>query len=60
MKYTGMPMGMWALFAKSFQRQLTAVLHYDTDTAKKIAREAKAKVLEIGRSRDFCLGHIDL
>ena len=47
MKYTGMPMGMWALFAKSFQRQLTAVLHYDTDTAKKIAREAKPKYKEI-------------
>ena len=26
MKYMGMPMGMWALFAGSFQKQLTAVL----------------------------------
>ena len=25
MKYMGMPMGMWALFAGSFQKQLTAV-----------------------------------
>ena len=23
MKYTGMPMGMWVLFAGSFQKQLT-------------------------------------
>ena len=34
MKYIGMPMGMWALFAGSFQKQLTEVLGYDTDTAK--------------------------
>ena len=25
MKYMGMPMGMWALFAGSFKKQLTAV-----------------------------------
>ena len=24
MKYAGMPMGMWMLFASSFQKQLTA------------------------------------
>ena len=29
MKYAGMPMGMWTLFAPSFQKQLTAVLGYD-------------------------------
>ena len=29
MKYTGMPFGMWALFAGSFQKQLTAVLGYE-------------------------------
>ena len=29
MKYAGMPMGMWALFAGSFQKQLTAVLGYN-------------------------------
>ena len=33
MKYAGMPMGMWVLFAGSFQKQLTAVLGYDADTA---------------------------
>ena len=34
MKYAGMPFGMWALFAGSFQKQLIAVLCYDADTAK--------------------------
>ena len=38
MKYIGMPMGMWALFAGSFQKQLTEVLGYDTDTAKAITK----------------------
>ena len=36
MKYAGMPFGMWALFAGSFQKQLIAVLGYDADTAKAI------------------------
>ncbi len=43
MKYMGMPMGMWALFSKSFRTQLTAVLGYDADTARVIARKAKPK-----------------
>ena len=43
MKYIGMPMGMWALFAKSFQRQLTAVFGCDADTAKDVTRKAKIK-----------------
>ena len=43
MKYAGMPMGMWALFAGSFQKQLTAVFGYDSDTAKGIAKSAKPK-----------------
>ena len=43
MKYIGMPMGMWALFAGSFQKQLTEVLGYDTDTAKAITKKAKPK-----------------
>lgn len=28
MKYIGMPLGMWALFAGSFRRQLTVVFGY--------------------------------
>ena len=43
MKYTGMPMAMWALFVKSFQTQLTAVLGYDAGTAREITQKAKAK-----------------
>ena len=46
MKYIGMPMGMWALFVKSFRQQL-AVLGYDADTAKEITRKAKPKYKEI-------------
>ena len=47
MKYAGMPMGMWALFAGSFQKQLTAVLGYDAATAKQITKTAKPKYKEI-------------
>ena len=49
MKYTGMPFGMWTMFAGSFQRQLTVVLGYDTDTAKAISKEAKPKYRQIIR-----------
>ena len=41
MKYMGMPFGMWALFAGSFQKQLTAVLGCDAATAKQITKSAK-------------------
>ena len=47
MKYFGMPMGMWAMFAGSFRRQLTAVLGYDSAAAKAITRRAKPKYREI-------------
>ena len=43
MKYMGMPMGMWVLFAGAFQKQLTAVLGYDADAAKAITKKAKPK-----------------
>lgn len=43
MKYIGMPMGMWVLFAKSFQRQLAAVFGYDASTAKDVTRKARTK-----------------
>lgn len=49
MQYCGMPMGMWALFARSFRIQLTAVFGYDADTAKAVARKAKPKYKEIIR-----------
>ena len=47
MRWTGMPMAMWVLFAGSFQKQLTAVLGYDPDTARKITEKAKPKYREI-------------
>ena len=43
MKYIGMPMGMWVLFAGSFQKQLTAVFGYDADAAQAITKKAKPK-----------------
>lgn len=47
MKYIGMPMGMWAMFAKPFREQLTAVLGYDPETAAEITKKAKPKYREI-------------
>ena len=47
MRYAGMPMGMWVLFAGSFRKQLTAVFGYDPETAKAIAKAAKPKYKEI-------------
>lgn len=47
MKYSGMPMGMWIVFAGSFQKQLTAVFGYDKSTTKHIAQTAKPKYKEI-------------
>ena len=43
MKYAGMPIGMWMLFSRSFQKQLTAVWGYEAREAKAIARKAKPK-----------------
>ena len=40
-------MGMWALFALSFQKQLTAVFGYDTDTARAITKKAKPEYRKI-------------
>ena len=47
MRWMGMPMAMWAVFARSFQTQLTAVLGYDAATAKQITKTAKPKYKEI-------------
>lgn len=40
-------MGMWALFAGSFRKQLTDVLGYDTGAAKAVARKARPKYKEV-------------
>ena len=47
MKHIGMPIGMWALFAHSFRKQLTAVFGYDADMATGITRKAKPRYREI-------------
>ena len=43
MKYAGMPMGMWVLFAPSFRRNLTRFFGLDEAAAKTATREAKEK-----------------
>ncbi len=47
MRWMGIPMAMWAVFAKSFQTQLTAVLGYDAATAKAITKKAKQQYRQI-------------
>lgn len=50
MKYLGMPMGMWALFAGSFQKQLTAVFGYDSDTAEGIAKTQNQNTKQLSQT----------
>lgn len=47
MKYAGMPLGLWMVFANSFEKQLTVVFGYDKAEAKTITQKAKAKYKEI-------------
>ena len=47
MKYAGMPMGMWMLFAGSFRKELTVVFGYDADTAREITKNAKPRYQKI-------------
>ena len=47
MKYAGMPMGMWVLFAPSFRRNLTRFFGFDEAAAKTVTREAKEKYRKI-------------
>ena len=47
MKYAGMPLGMWLLFRRSFQKQLTDTLGIDRRAATEITGKAKAKYKEI-------------
>lgn len=47
MKYIGTPMGMWALFRKSFERNLTVVFDLKKDSAKAVMLQAKGKYQEI-------------
>lgn len=47
MKYTGMPMGMWVLFGKSFEGHLITEFGSDRDAARSIAVKAKQRYKEI-------------
>ena len=47
MKYSGMPWGMWLLFRRSFQRNLTDVLGIDKAEAAEVTKKAGAKYKEI-------------
>ena len=47
MKYLGMPLGIWAVFSKSFRTQLMEVFGYDADTAAEVTRKAKLRYREI-------------
>ena len=47
MTYPGMPMGMWRLFAASFEKNMVAVLSFDAPTAKAVRRKAKPRYREI-------------
>ena len=47
MKYAGMPMGMWVLFAGSFRKQLAVVFGYGAATAAAITKKAKLRYREI-------------
>lgn len=47
MRYLGMPAGMWALFAGSFQKKLTEILGYDGAEAAQITKKARRKYREL-------------
>jgi hypothetical protein len=54
MKYLGMPAGMWALFAESFEKNLTTKLDYPSAEAKRIRKQAHGKYREIiGKLPEF-------
>lgn len=47
MKFSGMPMGMWLLFAGSFRKQLEEVLRYDDREALEITKKANVRYREL-------------
>lgn len=47
MKYIGMPMGMWVLFKKSFERNLITEFGLDREAARKVEAKAKPQYQEI-------------
>ena len=49
MRYAGMPMGMWLLYRRSFQKRLVSVLGFSKNNAKTIASATKPKYKAIIR-----------
>ncbi len=47
MKYLGMPMGMWALFRKSFKKNLVSVLGLSAEEASKVTDRARREYKKI-------------
>ena len=47
MRYTGMPMGMWMLFHRSFRKNMVSVLGFDEDTARKTEKKASMQYRKI-------------
>ena len=47
MKYAGMPLGMWALFHRSFRGNLETILGLDRAAAAETERKARSKYREI-------------
>ena len=50
MQYSGMPMGMWALYKKSFQSHLVSVLGFNEEEAARVVAAAKPKYKESSQS----------
>lgn len=49
MRYTGMPMGMWMLFHRSFRKNMVSVLGFDKNTAGKTEKKAYVQYRKIIR-----------
>ena len=47
MKYVGMPMGMWALFAGSFRKNLESIFGLSAAASKEVEEKAKVKYKEL-------------
>ena len=49
MKYMGMPVALWAVFTRSFRKNLETYFHLSADEAKEVTRKAKVKYKKIIR-----------
>ncbi len=54
MRYTGMPAGMWLIFARSFRDRLVTELGYGREDAARISKKARARYRRIiGKLPEF-------